>query len=249
LFLRRFNEAGVGEFKSYLATLRTDRTVQTKSLPAPMVMLEDLALTEIVTQQAECPDALFPNRLAAAKYLDGLLRPLCLPNVLDDVGLWAWLALRFFDQLRPLQDGLVTNASMGVEEARFIPTNHYTDQHRHLLRGPYKIYRVVDGDADRAMCFLVQPIFQPGDFIEQIASNKMISMRPELVATLSKLVVDPTSQSLYRNASSKARRLVAVLGQFDCTYDLGYVARDLLIPMLPDELKTFGPRPRRPLRQ
>ena len=49
----------------------------------------------------------------------------------------------------------------------------------------------------------------------------------EMLATLSTLVVDPANQTLRKNASSKARRLDEVLAQFDCTWDLGFIAKDL----------------------
>ena len=53
--------------------------------------------------KTECPNAKFANRLAVAEYLDRTLTPVGLADAFNDVGLWAWLALRFFDQLCPVQ--------------------------------------------------------------------------------------------------------------------------------------------------
>jgi len=225
-------------FRAFVATLKTDKT-----LPAPEGLLTDGLLTELVTPDTECADAEFPNRLAVAEYLDLLLRNATLGDAFDDVGLWAWLTLRFFDQLRPLGPR-ISLKQLGVDESRFIPTNNYEDRHRHLLRHPWQVYRIAGGDGRRALCFLVQPVYKPGDFVEQIGSRQFYRRNNEILATLSELVVDDVTLSLRRNASSQARRLDTVLQQFDCTWDLDFIAKDLLVPMLPDEFKKFRNRKR-----
>jgi hypothetical protein len=233
MLLRRFNQAGIDRFRGYVATLKTDKT-----LPAPEELVADDALSELITPITECADATFANRLAAAEYLDRLLGAANLGDGFDDVGLWAWLALRFFDQLRPLGPG-ISLKQLGVDEARFIPTNNWEDRHRHLLRHPLQVYRMAGRDARRALCFLVQPVHRPGDFVEQLGSRQLYLRNKEMLATLSELVVDSATLSLRRNASSKARRLDTVLQQFDCTWDLDFIAKDLLVPLLPDEFKEL----------
>ena len=240
MLLRKFKPLGTERFRAFIALLKTDKT-----LPAPFELLEDNTLTEVVAPHTESADAVFANRLAAAEYLDHLLTPAGLADAVSDVGLWSWLALRFFDQLRPLGEG-VSIKKLGVEESRFVPSDVLPDQnlrskryHRHLLRNPLQIYRLVGGDAQRAICFLAQPVHQPGDFIEQFASRQLYTRNKEMLATLSDLVVDPATNTMRRNASTKARRLDEVLAQFDCTWDLGFIAKDLLLPMLPDEFEQF----------
>ena len=246
MLLRRFNQAGIDRFRAFIATLNVDASPSTKSLRAPVEILEDDKLTEVIKPHTECPDATFANRLAAAEYLNTLLAPTGLVEAYGDIGLWSWLALRFFDKLRPLKNGVVLHDDMGVQESRFVPSDILVDRnlrakrhHRHLLRHPLEVYRMAGCNADRAMCFLVQPVYRPGDFIEQIATRRMYTWYDEMLATLSALVVDPESLKIKDNASSKARRLDEVLQQFDCTWDLGFIAKDLLVPMLPDEFEQF----------
>jgi hypothetical protein len=236
MLLRRFTQLGVDRFRGFVVRLRNDKT-----LVAPREMLEDDALTEVISPPTECPDATFGNRLVAAEYLDRLLTPVGLADALHDVGLWSWLALRFFDQLRPLGTG-INLQKLGVEEARFIPTDNYTDRHRHLLRTPLRIYRAARGNPQNVMCFLVQPVHQPGDLNEQFTSRDRWMRNAELIATLNQLVVDAASNTIRRNASARARRLSDVLDQFDCTWDLGFIAKDLLVPMLPAEFKELHSR-------
>lgn len=236
--LRRFTPAGLDAFRQYIMTLKHDKT----KAPPPG-LLTDSSLTEAIKPATDCPDAKFPNRLAAAEHLDKVLSPPGLADSFDDVGLWAWLALRFFDQLMPMDDPKIPKlhkSQMGTDVPRFIPTDHYTDRHRHLLRHPLQVYRRVG--KDKGMCFLVQPVYRPGDVIEQIASRRMYSWYKEMVATLSELVVDIKGRKIRDNASTSARRLHDVLDQFDCTWDLGFIAKDLLIPMLPQEFIEFPGR-------
>lgn len=239
MLLRRFNAEGIARFRDYIGLLNADKQLETKSLPAPMALLSDDTCAEVIAPETRCPNALFENRLAAAKYLNAILEPLGLPGDGTDVGLWSWLALRFFDQLRPLRDGAVIDKRMGTEEARFIPSEHYTDRHRHLLRGPLEIYRSVKGNPSCAMCLLIQPVYMPGDIVEQFASRQLYIRNSELLGTVTSLVVDPQKNTLRPNAPTKARRLSFVLDQFDCTWDLGSIVKDKLIPMLPTEFKEF----------
>lgn len=245
--LRRFNNEGIERFRTFIGRLNP-KTGGDKSLPAPMDLLEDDALTELIEPPTDCPDVAFANRLAAAEYLDKLLTPIGLADAFGDVGLWSWLALRFFDQIRPLKDGKVIDEKMGVDPARFIPTIHYQDRHRHLLRHPLQVLRMFDGNSEKALFFLIQPVWRPGQLVESLASKKEMTWHKGLLATLSKLYVDRASMSLKGGAGGKdedpgsARRLAIVINQFDCTWDLGALALDPdhFIEILPEEFKKVG---------
>jgi hypothetical protein len=231
--LRRFNKAGVERFRAFIATLKTD-----KKSPPPFDLLTDTAMTELVAPRINCADAVFDSRLSAAEYLYNLLLPVGLANALNNDELWSWLSLRFYDELMPIKKAGIPAkdlSQLGVDESRFIPSNHFQDRHRHLLRHPLQIYHAANGNAHDALCFLVQPVYKPGDVVEQFGSRQLYSRNKEMLATMSALIVDPSTMKIRRNASSKARRLDSVLQQFDCTWDLGFIAKDLLVPMLPKE--------------
>lgn len=246
MLLRRFNDEGLSAFRKFIEELNSDDTVATKSKPAPFHMLEDPTFTELVHPEADCADVTFKNRLEVARYLDSLLNHAKLPEMLADVKLWSWLSLRFFDQLRPLTNGVVADKRVGLQEARFVPSdvldspkdrsNRY---HRHLLRNPFHIYRLAASNPSAVMCFLVQPVHEPGDFIEQFASRQIYMRNLKLTSMLTHLCVDPQKQTIRPKASSKARRLEDVLQQFDCTWDLSFVPRDQLVAMLPDEFQDL----------
>ena len=240
MLLRRFNAIGLERFRNFVETLKSD-----KMLPAPKEtdLLLNEELTVVVTPGTDVPDEYFKNRLAAAQYLDRVLTQAGLSAAFQDVELWAWLALRFFDQLRPLGPN-ISIKKLGVDAARFIPTDNYQDRHRHLLRHPLQVLRAYGEDVNDALCLLVQPVYQPGDVVEQFASRRMYSWYKQVIPTLSALVVDFGAMRIKTNASTDARRLDEVLSQFDCTWDLGFMDKGLLISMLPPEFEKSWNAPK-----
>jgi hypothetical protein len=79
-------------------------------------------------------------------------------------------------------------------------------------------------------------------FIENPA---LISCRAA-VAVATHLYYDPTRGRLRRGAGAKGnggcRRLVMVLQQFDCTFDLPMLTKEGLLELLPQEFERFVPR-------
>ena len=57
--------------------------------------------------------------------------------------------------------------------ARHIPEpGNFQRYYRHLLAGPYRIYRAHRDDPQRALALLCQPLDSPGDVVEQLASRQ-----------------------------------------------------------------------------
>ena len=247
--LRRFNPAGLDRFSDYVAALRADKT-----LPAPFDLLEDDALTEVVAPATDCPDASFANRLAAAEYLDRVLTPSGLADAFADVGLWAWLALRFFDQLCPIgKDG---SRSPG-EDARWIPqVDGSRRYYRHLLLGPSVIYQAHRDEPERVVGLLADPVsIGTSEVFRLFIENPSLIRSRSAVAAATALYYDPVKKKNRRGIGAKdagaggkakpgtVRRLIAVLQQFDCTYDLYALSPAVLLDMLPSEFDRYQPEP------
>src|SRR4051812_13651614 len=98
--LSRFNDAGVLRFRAFLAELRANPT-----LIPPTEMLEDSAISELIpgTIPVARPAGGLSNKREAAELLRDLLSPLRAAgrDVSQDVGLWTWLTLMFFDDVCP----------------------------------------------------------------------------------------------------------------------------------------------------
>ena len=113
----------------------------------------------------------FRTRFDVGKYLDELFGEAEGLNLNKNKGLWSWLAAFYFEQLCPL------GARPG-ENARWVPAvGDFRKYYRHLLAGPYHIYRAHRDDPLRALALLATPPHRPGDIVEQLAS------RQELVTT------------------------------------------------------------------
>lgn len=233
--LRKFNNAGIALFRNYVETLRENK----KHAP-PLELLQDNGLSEIIPGNRNTVDCTFSNRLCAAKYLDSLLSGMDFNSVMPDTGLWAWLALRHFEELRPLDCRYFKN--MGIDAPRFIPAplDDHRQYYRHLLRHPYQIYHHCNRNMDAALCFLVQPVYKPGDFIEQLASRRRILQNIDMMKAITALFVNKKENQIKSKAPSMATEFQrVVLGQFDCTWDLGYVRQEKLLSILPKQFKQF----------
>jgi hypothetical protein len=132
--LRRFNADGITAFANYRARLTLE-----PSLTPPTHLLEDPALTEIVSDEVEASPRPFENRLEAGRHLNELIDAAAIKLPERDQGLWAWLTLVFFDAVCP-PDGHGNRDPQ--DEARLLPLlDNHQRFYRHLLLGPFLIVR------------------------------------------------------------------------------------------------------------
>jgi hypothetical protein len=239
--LRRFNDQGIAAFRAYLATLRADKT-----LPAPVDLLTDDSLTQIIEPQTDCPEATFPNRLAVAEYLDNLLTPVNLANAYKDTGLWAWLALRFFEQLCPvLPNG---TRDPGTDD-RWIPLIQDSRRYyRQFMLGPSIIYQAHrDSTASIVGLLADRPHIATGEVFRSFIENPSLIRSKPAVEVATALYYDVATGKTKRGAGGggrvmrlgTCRRLISVLKQYDCTFDLYFLTTSTLLNMLPPEFGSF----------
>jgi len=231
--MRKFNQNGQQRFHDFVLSLEHD-----KAAAAPKEILEDDEFTVVSDINVIVDDVEFGNRLGAAKYFYSLFSKTKPEEVLNDTELWSWLSLKYFNQLHPLTGSV---KKLGTSPHRFIPAplQNYKAYYRHLLRHPYQILQHCEGELDSALCFLVQPVYAPGDFVEQLASRKTNVRNKDIMKTLTQLFVDPASMKLKPSASSRAGRMNAVIDQFDCTWDISYINSGKLIDLLPNDFDIF----------
>jgi hypothetical protein len=234
--LRRLNDTGIQRFTEFLASLETD-------VPQgrPVGILTDPATSDALTAVVEVDERTFGSRVEAARYFDERFSGAGLKNVERDRGLWAWVSLLYFEELCP--PGAHGRRKPGAL-ARWIPeVSNFQRYYRHLLAGPYRIYRAHRDDPKRAMALLCGPLDRPGDIVEQLASRQEIVTNWAVMASATALYVDPATQKPRRGAGGKgrgsARRLADVLNQFDVTWDLYAMDATHLLQLLPREFERF----------
>ncbi len=236
--VRRFNEHGIQQLSQFLDSLTTD-----EPHPYPAELLTDPEATEQVDPEVEVEHSPFELRFDAAEYLSAQLGGVGIENLDRDRGLWAWLALFYFNQLCPAEpDGKMKPG----ERARWIPAvGDFRKYYRHLLAGPFRIYRAHRDQPNRVRAVLCTPLHKPGDIAEQLASRQELVTNAAVMAAATELYVAAASGKPKRGAAGRgpgsARRLAEVLNQFELTWDLYSMSTPAIVQMLPDEFDRFRP--------
>lgn len=236
--LRRLTQAGITRFEQYLATLRGGGTAA-----PPTDALTSVSDSEALDTEIEIEDRAFASRLEWAQYVDEKLEGKGLKNVDRDVGLWSWLALFYVQQLLPSKKN--GRRQLG-ELALWVPQiNDFRRYYRHLLVGPYRIYRAHRTKPENALILLGGPFGSHGEMVEQFASRLEIVTNRGLIESVTTLYWDTKGKKMKRGAGGKdagsARRLADVLLQFDVTWDLYSLPADKLLNLLPKEFAKFKP--------
>ncbi|MEM9056795.1 MAG: hypothetical protein AAGD86_04920 [Pseudomonadota bacterium] len=131
--VRALNVSGVERFSAYLAALKEDSAAR-----PPIELLADPGATRELPIDAELAPQPFASRLEFAKTVATALSALPPDEADGDVGLWAWLALFYFDQLAPPDAEGKRRAGVAY---RYVPDFDFRYRHRHLVYGPYQLYR------------------------------------------------------------------------------------------------------------
>ncbi len=236
--LRRFTTTGMSAVQEALDRLDLGEVVNLQAI------LVDDRFTEVLIAGSVVDVRAFANRRQAGEYLYNLLVPLedTITDIERDRGLWTWLALAWVDVLAPAEDDGTRRLK---DRARWVAVvDDYRKYYRHLLAGPYRIYRAHKDDPERAMAVLATVVERPGEVVEQFASRQEMITNPNLMSAITSLYYDPATGRLKSGAGGKAhgsaRRLVDVLQQFDVTWDIYGMEPDEILDLLPGEFHRFA---------
>lgn len=236
--LRKLNARGIAAFQEYLRSIRAGSEFQ--SNPALLYVDEHSMPIQPRIEIAPRP---FANKLDAAMYLANVLQPIETPALIGDAGLWAWLALYYFDQLSPVgADG----KRRPREDYHYIIGTARWAHERHLLAGPYRLYRT---HGERARLLLHPAMHQHGNFIYDLSFHRDLITNRGLIAAIDLLYWNPRTKRPKRGATTSSRpgnlrRLIAVLQQLDLTYDLHAMRAAEILTLLPDEFAAWQPAQR-----
>lgn len=236
--IRRLTTEGIATFADYLDHLEDE-----PKRMVPTQLLEHTTCSEIFGKPTDIQKKTFGSRYAAADYLDAALGKTGVADVERDVGLWAWLTLFYFDELCPPD-------TAGERELRerpaYIPEpQNFQRYYRHLLLGPFLIFRAHRDAPKRAMALLCKPLPIIDDIVGQLAARQEFVTNPSIVELATHLYFDPTSGTTKKGAGGKGggspRRLTDILWQFDVTWDLYAMSLKEFLAILPKEFKKFCP--------
>jgi hypothetical protein len=232
--VRALNSTGIERFRAYLARLRGGI-----SADPPRELLEDAAYASELMVEVMVEERGFASRLDAGKYLYKLLGALPPEDAERNKGLWAWMSLFFFDQVCPKRkDG----ARRPGQDYRHIPDFSYRNRHRHLLYGPYQVYRRHGADA---ILLLSGPVHSENAIYHEIASRQDLIANKGVVEAALNLYLDRTRAAPKQGSQDpKAppgtiRRFVRVLQQLEVTYDIYGLSGKQILELLPREFNAW----------
>jgi len=233
--LRTLNGSGINVFRQYLQSLRDGSVVA-----PPSYLLTDPAYSDEFAPDVPLQLQSFKDSYEFGSYLAVALGKLDRSQIAYDYSLWSWLALYFFDQVCPVENG--TRAVL--EDAVYIlsETFNHRRYYRHLVRTPWE---AVARNGDCAKVLLqTRAGGKRSDIFEQLAARQTIFGNRTIIAGAYQLYYDVSAQLPKRGAGGKGagspRRLVSFIQQIDLTYDLQACTPQQFIDLLPGEFAKFN---------
>lgn len=235
--LRAFTPKGVEKFAAFLQQIREGAEFHA----SPAILYDD-DYARPLSKAIDIEPRTFASKFDAAQYLARTIGDVAS----DDVGVWSWLALFYFDQLSPV-DG--HGKRRPRENYHYIPSvANSWHRDRHLLAGPYKLFSM---HGDRARLLLYPPVHQHGRFVYDLGFRRDLITNRGLVEAIDLLYWDPKRNRPKQGATTTShpgnlRRLITVIQQLDFNYDLYGMRGEEILHLLPPEFDPWQPpHPRR----
>jgi hypothetical protein len=232
--LRSLNERGIDQFRGFLQQIREGAEFRA----SPAILYVDDYTTRL-PRTIDVEPRTFANKMAAAEYLTP--RVAQLPGFADDIGLWSWLALFYFDQLSPLD---AAGQRRPREDYHYIPEHGGWRNDRHLLAAPCKLLLV---HGVNARLLLHPAVHQHGAFIYNLGFRRDLISNRGLIEAIDMLYWDVKRNAPKRGATNASRagslqRLIDVVQQLDFNYDLQGMRAEQILDLLPREFESWRPR-------
>lgn len=234
MIVRRLNDAGIAAFMAFL-----DSQTTSSPLPVPVHLLTGPQFSTDYMPESRVEVRSFDSQYELAEYLFHAFAGSDYAAVERDRGLWAWLGLFYFEVFCKRKGSRFIPGAA----ARWVPELRYDRYYRHLLAGPFRIYRAHRDNPGRALALLCNRPGTMGDIVEQLASRQELVTNQAIVGAATALYVDPDTRRARRGAGGKGagspRRLSTVIGQLDLTYDLRSMSERDLLELLPQEFNRW----------
>jgi len=232
--LRSLNEKGIREFRGFLQQIRDGAEFRA----SPAILYAD-DYSPRIPRAVDIAARTFASKFEAAEYLTGILDSI--PAGSEEIGLWSWLALFYFDQLSPVgADG----KRRPHEDYHYIPSDSGWQRDRHLLAGPCKLFTL---HRQNARLLLHPPVHQHGAFVYDLGFRRDLITNKGLIEAIDLLYWDARRKRPKRGATStrpgNLRRLIALVQQLDFNYDLYGMNAAEILHLLPTEFDAWKPAP------
>jgi hypothetical protein len=234
MLARRLTTQGIEQFEAYLSSLRTDAT-----LDAPMELLTGSATSAPLDTEVDATPRELHSRLEVAEHLNRILK-IDSGTLRTDSGFWSWLALSWFESLCPSRNG---RWLPGDRNRWIADLEDPRKACRHILAGPFQVYRAHRDDPTRALVLLCGAPEQLGPLVTLIASRPSLVTCKAVVGAATRLYYDSAKGRNRSGLSGKGpgspRRFADILSQLDLTWDLHSLSTEDLLDLLPSEFDEF----------
>jgi hypothetical protein len=237
MIVRKLTDKGIERFRDYLAELR-----QGSKTPPPSDLLEDSEFSAPFKGDYEVDPQSFKTRLDLARYLDQALDGIFNDGLQDDVRLWSWLSLYFFDQVCPVEENGLRKPG---RDYRHILEPGYPNGHRHLLAGTYLVFSVYGLEEHLSRMLLWTPLHLESKFHHQLAGRQTMITNKGLLDAADKMYFnEPESKPkrgalMEKNSAGTLLRFINIMQQLDLTYDLYSLSGAEILALLPPEFDKW----------
>lgn len=234
--VRALNEKGILEFSKYLNEVREGLIRET-----PMELLTDPSYSSKIADKAEVEDRLFNSKLEMTKYLNEALQIFPQSQIDQNVGLWSWLSLYYFNQVCP---STKSGRRIPAQDYRYILELDYRRYYRHLLAGPHNIFGL---HGEGAPLLLSGPPDRISKYSEELSSRQGFITNKGVIEAANLLYFDFEKKSPKRGPAVTTRkpgaliRFIDVVQQLDLTHDLYSMTGDEVLALLPSEFDEWRP--------
>ncbi len=234
--IRALNEKGILAFSKYLTEVREGLIRET-----PMELLTDPSYSSKIADKAEIEDRLFNSKLEMAKYLYEALQMIPQSQIDQNVGLWSWLSLYYFNQVCPASK---SGRRIPGQDYRYILELDYRRYYRHLLAGPYNIFKL---HGEGAPLLLSGPPDRISKYSEELSSRQGFITNKGVIEAANLLYFDFDKKSPKRGPAVTTRkpgaliRFIDVVQQLDLTHDLYSMTGEEVLALLPSEFDEWRP--------
>jgi hypothetical protein len=177
-----------------------------------------------------------------AQHLDQALDGIYDDSLQDDIHLWSWLSLYFFDQVCPVEDNGLRKPG---RDYRHILESGYPNGHRHLLAGTYLVFSVYGMEEHLSRLLLRTPLHLESKFHHELAVRQTLITNKGILEAADKMYFKESEGSPKKGALMKKKapgtlqRYIDVIQQLDLTYDLYSMSGAEILALLPPEFDKW----------
>lgn len=233
--IRTLNAEGIKMFSAHLNRIRFNGL---NTSIDPLILENSNYSDEIENDYFVDNQISFETKYSFAKYICEKIDLTKNRHYYYNVGLWSWLSAFYFNQVCPLE----SEVRKPGQDARHIlhEPKDYKAYYRHLLAGPARIYTELGEDG---RIFLAGELSKRGDLTEQLQAYQNIAFNRGIIQAADLLYWDEVKKKLKKGSGSKGagspRRFVAIIGQFELTYDLTSLDGKNILELFPSEFKKW----------